>query len=77
MWSQSQQRGVSLHLLQFLLRPEEGAPSTGQHLCVEQCAQEDDGGAQPVPDGEGVVEVEDGEDEADKLAQRHHQGDSE
>lgn len=30
-----------------------------------------------MPGGEGVPEVEDGEDEADELAQRDHEGDGE
>lgn len=28
-----------------------------------------------MPGGEGVVEVQDGEDEADELSEGHHQGD--
>lgn len=50
-------------------------PQAVPELRVHQGAHEDKGGAQPVPAREGVLEVEDGEDEADELAQRHHQGD--
>lgn len=54
-----------------------GGPEAVPHLGVHEGAQEDEGGAQPVPAREGVPEVEDGEDEADELAERHHQGDGE
>lgn len=30
-----------------------------------------------MPGGEGVLEVQDGEDEAQELSERHHQGDGE
>lgn len=67
----------------LLLRPppplaarQEG-PQAVPHLGVHQGAHEDKGSAQPVPACEGVLEVEDGEDEADELAERHHQGDGE
>lgn len=71
---------MSIQLL-FLLRPlppagQEG-PEAVPHLCVHESPHEDKGSAQPVPGREGVAEIEDGEDEADKLAQRHHQCDSE
>lgn len=56
--------------------PQEG-PEAVPHLGVHQGAHEDEGGAQPVPACEGILEVEDGEDEADELAERHHQGDRE
>lgn len=52
-------------------------PEAVPHLRVHESPHEDEGGAQPVPGREGVAEVEDGEDEADELAQRHHQRDGE
>lgn len=45
------------------------------HLCVKHSAQKDHARAQPVPGSEGVLEVKDGEDEADELSQSHHQSD--
>lgn len=46
-----------------------------QHLRVQQRAHKDHGRAHPVPGSEGVLEVEDGEDEAEELPQGHHQSD--
>lgn len=48
-----------------------------QHLSVQQGAQEHHGCAQPVPRRERVLEVEDGEDEAEELSERDHQRDGE
>lgn len=48
-------------------------PHAVPHLRVEQGAQEDHRGAHPVPGGEGVLEVQDGEDEAEELSERHHE----
>ncbi len=48
-----------------------------QNASEESCTRKDQQGGQPVLDGEGVAEVEDGEEETDKLAkcddQRHHE----
>lgn len=52
-------------------------PHAAPHLGVQQRAQEDHGRAHPVPGGEGVLEVQDGEDEAEELPQRHDQSDRE
>lgn len=49
--------------------------NTAPHLRVQQSAYEDHGRAHPVPGSEGVLEVNDGEDEAEELSQCHHQGD--
>lgn len=45
------------------------------HLRVQQSSQEDHSRAHPVPGGEGVLEVKDGENEAEELPQSHHQSD--
>lgn len=63
----------SLCLL-LLDAPQSGA-GAAPHLRVQQGAREHHSRAQPVPGGEGVLEVKDGEDEAEELAERHHQRD--
>ena len=69
---------VSLRLLLFqLFFSSQCHADASPDLRVNQGAQEDDGSAHPVPGGEGVPEVEDGEDEADELPQCDHQGHSE
>lgn len=52
-------------------------PQAVPHLCVHQRPNEDKHGAQPVPQGERVLEVQDGDDEAHELAQGHDEGDGE
>lgn len=79
--SGKQQKGPCGESLDSLLLrppppPQEG-PQAVPHLGVHQGAHEDEGSAQPVPACEGILEVQDGEDEADELAERHHQGDRE
>ena len=64
-------------VLLLLLRLAFGGPQVVPHLCVHEGPSEDKQGAQPVPQGERVLEVQDGEDEADELAQRHDEGDGE
>ena len=64
-------------LLLLLLRLAFGGPQVVPHLCVHESPNEDKQGAQPVPQGERVLEVQDGKDEADELAQRHDEGDGE
>ena len=63
----------SLCLL-FLGAPQSRLYAT-PHLRVQQGAHEDHGCAHPVPGSEGVLEVKDGEDEAEELSECHHQGD--
>lgn len=67
----------SLFLLLLNVRPKQSWLHTAPHLCVQQSTQKDHSCAQPVPESEGVLEVHDGEDEAEELPQSHHQGDSE
>ena len=64
-------------LLLLLLRLAFGGPQGVPHLCVHEGPNEDKQGAQPVPQGERVLEVQDGKDEADELAQCHDKGDGE
>ena len=49
-----------------------------QDLSEHQGPPEDTGGADPVEESEGVIEVDNGDDETDELAQRgdqrHRQG---
>ena len=47
-------------------------PELREDLCEHQRSSEDKDGAEPVIEGEGVVEVDDGEEEADELAERHY-----
>lgn len=63
--------------LVLLRRLAFGGAQVAPHLCVHEGPKEDEDGAQPVPEREGVPEVQDGKDEAHELAQRHHQGDGE
>lgn len=65
----------SLCLRRLGVRSAQGRPHAAPHLRVEQRAQEDHGGAHPVPRSEGVLEVEDGEDETEELSESHHQSD--
>lgn len=65
----------SLRLLLLSIRTAQSCPHAVPHLRVEQRAQEDHPGAHPVPGREGVLEVQDGEDEADELSESHHQSD--
>lgn len=41
-------------------------------VCEEQGTEEHKDGSQPVVPGEGIVEVHNGEDQAEELAQGHH-----
>lgn len=52
-----------------------GVPHLVDHVGKEYGAEEDQHGAQPVVEGEGIAEVDDGEQQGDELAQRDHQGD--
>ena len=61
-----------LFLLLLLAGSDEGG-----NVGEEQRAPEHEGGADPVVHREGVLEVHDGEDEAEELAQGDHQGDGE
>lgn len=63
-WSPSQ----ASVLLVLLLRLASCDPQVVPHLCVHEGPHEDKEGAQPVPRGERVLEVQDGDDEAHKLA---------
>lgn len=65
----------SLCLLLLDVGAPQGGAGAAPHLRVQQSAGEHHGRAQPVPGGEGVLEVKDGEDEAEELAERHHQRD--
>lgn len=69
---------ASLCLL-FLLfnRSTQRCSHATPHLGVQQGAQEHHGCAQPVPHRERVLEVEDGDDEAEELSERDHQRDGE
>ncbi len=51
--------------------------NAGPHFCVEQRSQEHHGRADPVPGCEGIVEVQDGNNETQEFAKRHHQCDRE
>lgn len=64
-------------LLVLLLRLPFCGSQVGPHLCVHEGPNEDKQGAQPVPQSERVLEVQDGEDEAHELAQSHEECDSE
>lgn len=65
----------SLCLLLFYVRPPESCLDAAPHLSVHQSTHEDHSRAHPVPGSEGVLEINDGEDEADELSECHHQGD--
>lgn len=69
---------ASLCLL-FLLfnRSTQRCSHATPHLGVQQGAQEHHACAQPVPRRERVLEVEDGDDEAEELSERDHQRDGE
>lgn len=64
-----------LSLLLLCVGLSEDCPHAAPHLSVQQGAQEDHGRAHPVPGGEGVLEVDDGEDEAEELPQGHYKSD--
>lgn len=51
--------------------------NAGPYFRVEQRSQEHHGCSHPMPDCEGITEVQDGNNEAQKFAQRHHQCDRE
>lgn len=72
----SSSTSASLCLL-FLLfnRSTERCSHTTQHLGVQQGAQEHHSCAQPVPHREGVLKIEDGEDEAEELSECDYQSD--
>lgn len=66
----------SLRRFLFLdVRSTQSCLHAAQHLGVKHGAQKDHGRAHPVPDSEGILEVKDGENEADELSQGHHQSD--
>lgn len=67
----------SLRLLVLDGRPTQSRPHAAPNLRVKQSAQEDHSRAHPVPGSEGVLEVNDGENKAEELSQRHHQSDGE
>lgn len=72
----SPQPPVTSSSLRSLLLAKESAQRrvhAAQHLRVQQRAQKDHSCAHPMPGSEGVLEVEDGEDEAQELPQGHHQ----
>lgn len=69
--------GQTSVLLVFLLRLAFCGPQVSPHLCVHQSPNEDTQGAQPVPQSERVLEVQDGKDEAHKLAESHNKCDGE
>lgn len=75
--SRGRSSAPSLGLLVLGVGAPQGGAHAAPHLRVQQSAREDHGCAQPVPGGEGVLEVKDGEDEAEELPERHHQGDGE
>ena len=64
----------SLCFLLLNIWPTQSCPYAAPHLCVQQRTQEDHSCAHPVPGGERVLKVNDGEDEAEELSQGHHQG---
>lgn len=64
-----------IRLLLLDIGSTESRPHAAPHLGVQQGAQEHHPRAHPVPPGERVLEVHDGEDEAEELSQRHHQSD--
>ena len=47
---------------------------SGQNINKQNCTHEDEDSADPVSGSEWVVEVVDGEHQADELTQGHHQG---
>lgn len=51
--------------------------NAGPYFRVEQRSQEHHGRSHPMPGCEGITEVQDGNNEAQKFAQRHHQCDRE
>lgn len=64
-------------LLVLLLRLAFAGPQVVPHLCVHEGPKEDKQGAQPVPQGERVPEIQDGENEAHELAESHDERDGE
>lgn len=67
-------QSLLLLLVSFLLVAQQRSQAV-PYFCVHQSSQKDKKGSYPVQGGERVPEVQDGEDEADKLPQSHHQCD--
>lgn len=65
----------SLRLLLLDVGSTQSRLHAAPNLRVQQSAQEHHGCAHPVPGGEGVLEVEDGEDEAEELSEGDHESD--